>query len=180
MSITMENTMTNTSKKSEVIPVKKGSESERFSPKHLLTPFEDMERWVEDIFPRNWLREHRMGWPASAGLSSALDIRTPKVDVVDRKDVIFIKAELPGIEKNDIEVSMTDNTITIKGSSKKEEKEEQGDYYRCEISQGSFSRSMSLPAEVDINKSEAKFKDGILELTLPKLERAKRRNIKVS
>jgi HSP20 family protein len=178
--ITKENVMANTGKKSEVIPVKKGSESERFSPRHLLTPFEDMEHWVEDILPRNWLRERRLGWPASAGFSSGLDVRTPKIDVLDRKDELFIKAELPGIDKDDIEVSMTDNTITIRGTSKKEEKEEKGDYYRCEISQGSFSRSMSLPAEVDINKSEAKFKDGILELTLPKLERAKRRNIKVS
>jgi len=87
---------------------------------------------------------------------------------------------MPGIDKNDIEVSMSDNTVTIRGSTRKEEKEEKGEYYRCEISQGSYSRSMSLPAEVNIDKSEAKFKDGILELTLPKIERAKRRSIKVS
>jgi HSP20 family protein len=172
--------MANSGAKSEVIPVKKSKETERFSPKHLLTPFEDMERWVEDVIPRNWLREHRWEWPSTASFSTALETRIPRVDVVDRKNEVFIKAEMPGIDKNDIEVSMSDNTITIKGSTKKEEKEEQGDFYRCEISQGSFSRSMSLPAEVDVDKSQARFKDGILELTLPKLERAKRRSIKIS
>jgi HSP20 family protein len=165
--------------KSEVIPVKKEKTSGRHSPKHLLTPFEDMERWVEDLFPRSWLHQHRLGWPSGARFSTSLDVRMPKVDVIDRDDEVFIKAELPGVDKKDIEVSMTDNTITIKGSSKKEEKEEKGEYYRCEITQGAFSRSMSLPAEVDIDKSQAKFKDGVLELRLPKLARAKRRNIKV-
>ena len=171
--------MASSSAKTDVTPVKKNKK-----PEHLRhaypTSFGDMERWIEDVFPGNWLREHRWGWPGIANLSGGMEARIPNVDVVDRKDEVFIKAELPGIDKDDIEVSMTDNTITIKGTSRKEEKEEKGDYYRCEISQGSFSRSMSLPAEVDINKSEAKFKDGVLELTLPKLERAKRRNIKVS
>jgi HSP20 family protein len=164
--------------KAEIIPVKKEKESKRLNPRHLLTPFEDMERWVEDFFPRSWLRQHRFEWPAG-NLTTAFEGRMPKVDLIDRDDEVFIKAELPGIDKKDIEVSMTGNTITIKGSSKKEEKEEKGDYYRCEISQGSFSRSMSLPAEVNIDKSQAKFKDGVLELTLPKTESTKRRNIKV-
>ena len=165
--------------KSEVVPVKKEQAAGRHSPRHLLTPFEDMERWVEDLFPRSWLREHRSGWPSAAGIATSLDARMPKVDVIDRDDEVFIKAELPGVDKKDIEVSMTDNTITIKGSTKKEKKEEKGEYYRCEITRGSFSRSMSLPAEVDIDKSQAKFKDGVLELTLPKHAQAKRRNIKV-
>ncbi len=103
----------------------------------------------------------------------------PKVDVIDRDDEVFVKAELPGIDKKDVEVTMSGNMITIKGSSRKEEKEEKGEYYRCEITQGVFSRSLSLPSEVNIDKSEAKFKDGVLELSLPKIERAKRRSIKV-
>jgi HSP20 family protein len=171
--------MAETKEKAEIIPVKKEKESKRLTPGNLLTPFEEMERWAEDFFPRGWLRPHRWDWPASTRLSSMLEERMPKVDIVDRDDEVFIKAELPGIDKKDIEVSMTDNTITIKGSSRKEEKEEKGDYYRCEITQGAFSRSLSLPATVNIDKSKAKFKDGVLELTLPKTEQAKRRNIKI-
>jgi HSP20 family protein len=167
-------------KKDEVVPVKKESTVGRFSPKSFLTPFEEMERMFDDFFPGSWLRSQWKGWPSKTMLSSQFEERIPKVDVIDRDDEVFIKAELPGIEKEDIDVSMTDHTITIKGSSKKEEKEEKGDYYRCEITQGAFSRSLSLPAEVNIDKSKAKFKDGVLELTLPKMESAKRRNIEVN
>ncbi len=166
-------------KKSEVIPVKKEKAAERFNPSHLLSPFEEMERWAENFFPHSWLRPQFGQWPSSTLRSTAFEGRTPKVDVIDREDEVFIKAELPGVDKKDIEVSMTDNTITIKASSSKEEKEEKGDYYRSEISRGAFSRSMSLPAEVNIDKSQATFKDGVLELKLPKMESAKRRNIKV-
>jgi len=165
--------------KAEVVPVKKEPTMERLNPAHLLTPFEDMEHWFEDTFPRSWLRQHRMAMPSGFNLYSPFEVRSPKVDVIDREDEVFIRAELPGIDKKDIEVSMSDNMVTIKGASRKEEKEEKGDYYRCETSQGSFSRSLSLPAEVNIDKSDAKFNDGVLELKLPKLEGAKRRSIKI-
>jgi HSP20 family protein len=169
--------MAEAKEKSKIIPVKK--DSAQLHAKHLLTPFEEMERWADDFFPRNWLRQHRWDWPASSRLASMLEERTPKVDIIDRDNEVFIKAELPGIDKKDIEVSVANHMLTIKGSSRKEEKDEKGDYYRCEITEGSFSRSLSLPAEVNIDKSEAKFKDGILELTLPKTERTKRRSIKI-
>jgi HSP20 family protein len=169
--------MAETKEKTKIIPVK--NETERFNPKYLLAPFEEMERWAEDFFPRGWLRPHRRDWPVNAGFSSLLEDRMPKVDIIDRDDEVFIKAELPGIDKKDVEVSVTDHTITIKGSSRKEEKEEKGDYYRCEITQGAFSRTLPLPAEVNVDKSQAKFKDGVLELTLPKIESTKRRSIKI-
>jgi len=166
-------------KAAQIVPVKKEKVVGRHDPRHLLTPFEDMERLFEDFFPRSWLRHQRMEWPSGSLSSAPLDIRMPKVDVIDRDNDVFIKAELPGVDRENVEVSMTGNMITIKGSTKKEEKEEKGEYYRCEISQGSFSRSLTLPADVNIDKSEAKFKDGILELTLPKLEQARRRSIKI-
>jgi len=171
--------MAKTSEKAEIIPVKKEEASKRLNPRHLLTPFEEMERWVEDLFPRSWLRQQRSEWPLSTMATSPFEVHMPKVDIIDRDDEVFIKAALPGVEKDDIEVTMTGNMLTIKGSSKKEEKEEKGEYYRCEITQGNFSRSLSLPAEVNIEKSEAKFKDGVLELKLPKMEQAKRRSIKI-
>ncbi len=83
------------------------------------------------------------------------------------------------MDKKDIDISMTDHTVTIKGETKKEEKEEKGDYYRCETSRGTYIRTLTLPAEANSEKADAKFKDGVLELTLPKMERAKRRSIKV-
>ncbi|GIX28653.1 MAG: hypothetical protein KatS3mg123_2534 [Burkholderiales bacterium] len=83
------------------------------------------------------------------------------------------------MNKEDIEISLTGNVLTIKGETKREEKEEKGDYYRCEISRGAFSRTVSLPAEVDESKAKASLNDGVLEITLPKTETAKKRTIKV-
>jgi HSP20 family protein len=103
----------------------------------------------------------------------------PKVDIIDRDDEVFIRAELPGVDKKDIDISMTDNTVTIKGETRKEEKEEKGDYFRRETSHGCYTRTLSLPADVNTDKTNATFKDGVLELTMPKIERAKRRNIEV-
>jgi HSP20 family protein len=70
--------------------------------------------------------------------------------------------------------------MTIKGETRREEKEEKGDYYRCEITHGSFSRSVVLPAEVDDVRAKAEMHDGVLEITLPKLEQAKKRDIKIA
>ena len=74
---------------------------------------------------------------------------------------------------------MTDKTVTIKGTSRQETKEEKGEYYCCEISSGSFTRSMTLPCAVDDTKAKANFNDGILELTIPKVEKSTRHSIKI-
>jgi len=103
----------------------------------------------------------------------------PRVDIVDRDDELVVKAESPGVDKKDLDISVTDNAVTIKGSTSHEEKEEKGDYYRCEISSGAYSRTLVLPSEVEADKAKANFKDGVLELTLPKLKKAKRHTIKV-
>ena len=91
--------MANSSKKAEVIPVEKEKQTSRFSPANLLTPFEEMEQWVEDMFSKNWLRQRRNEWPFSAHLPSSFNVDMPKVDVIDRDNEVFIKAELPDIDK---------------------------------------------------------------------------------
>jgi HSP20 family protein len=171
--------MAKSKNKSEPIAVKKEKSSPNIVSRGLLTPFEELEHWAEEMMPARWLRSRFGDWPSRSLFSEALETRMPKVDMIDRDDEVFIKAELPGVKKDDIDVSMTDNMITIKASSKQEKKEEKGDYYRSEISQGSFSRSMSLPAVVNIDKAQAQLVDGVLQLRLPKVEGAKRRNIKV-
>jgi HSP20 family protein len=112
-------------------------------------------------------------------LSSKFEINVPSVDVINRDGEIIIKAMMPGVEKKDIDITVTKNTVTIKAKAGHEEKEEKGDYYRCEISKGSSMRTLNLPADVDEDKVKAKFKDGLLELTLPKTEVSHRRSIKV-
>lgn len=160
--------------------VKSGKAAAR-SKSRASNPFEEMEQFMERAFPAGWMSRRHWDWPSWGELAAPFEGRMPKVDVVDRDNEIVVRAELPGIDKKDLDVSMTDNTVTIKAETKKEEEEgeEGGDYYRHEISKGAFARTVTLPADVDTNKSKAKFKDGVLELTVPKMERAKRQSIKV-
>lgn len=145
----------------------------------VLSPFEEMERMFDKYFSRGWMRHFQPDWPSFSSLAQPFEGKSPSVDVIDRDDVVIVKAELPGVDKKDIDVSVTNNTVTIKGVTSHEEKEEKGDFYRCEISRGSYSRTLSLPAEVDEEKTKAKVKDGILELTLHKLTKSKRHSVKI-
>lgn len=144
-----------------------------------LSPFAEMEQMFEQLFPQNWMRPMNWDMPGYNRLAPPFTGRLPKVDVVDRDNEIVVRAELPGVDKKDVDISLANNTVTIKASSKREEKEEKGDYYRCEISQGAFSRTLALPADVDTDKAKANFKDGMLELVLPKLKGAQKRSIKI-
>lgn len=136
--------------------------------------FGDIERMFEDFFGRRWMRP--TPWEPAFPEMPAF----PSVDVIDREDELVVRAEVPGYKKDEIEISVGDTMLTIKGETHAEEKEEKGDYYRCEISRGAFSRTVPLPAAVDDSKAKASMKDGMLELTLPKLEKSKRHTISIS
>ncbi len=103
----------------------------------------------------------------------------PAVDVIDEKDKLRIKADLPGIKKEDVEINIEDGVLSIKGERQNEKEEKNKNYYRRECFYGVFERSISLPAEVDIEKAEANYKDGVLEIILPKKEESKPKQIKV-
>jgi HSP20 family protein len=103
----------------------------------------------------------------------------PKVDVIDREDEVLVRAELPGVEKQDVNVTLADDVMTIKAESQRETKEEKGELHRAEIYRGSFQRSFTLPGSVDESKAKATMKDGILEVVMPKVEKAKRTAVKV-
>jgi HSP20 family protein len=141
----------------------------------MISPFEDFEQFFEQIVPRGWLRS--TGWPRALAQAPVF---APSVDVIDRDDEVVVKAEVPGVTKEEIHVSLTGNLLTIKGETKQEQKEEKGDYYRCEISRGAFSRMVTLPADVDDTKAKAELRDGMLEITLPKLEPAAKKDIKIA
>jgi HSP20 family protein len=134
----------------------------------------DMDRMMEDFFDR---RRMRPWWPWSRGES--METATPAVDLYEQKDEIVVKAELPGIDKNNVEVNISNHHLTIKGEKKKEEEVKEENYYRSERSYGAFVRTLELPADVQQEKVKASFKDGILEVRLPKTEEAKTKEIKV-
>lgn len=145
-----------------------------------LSPFEEMERMFDGIFGRSWprgfMRPIEIDWGDTA---APFEGRNPKVDVINRDKEVVVKAELPGVKKDDLDVSLSDNTLTLRATSKHEETEEKGEYFRREMSRGEFVRTLTLPAEVDGAKAKASFKDGILELTAPKVVAAKRHSVKV-
>lgn len=91
----------------------------------------------------------------------------------------MLKAELPGVEKDNIDLTITKDSITLKGEVKKEEEIKEEDYYSCEGSYGSFTRTIALPVEVDSGKAKATFKNGVLEIVLPKKEELKPKEIKI-
>ncbi|MFW6346165.1 MAG: Hsp20/alpha crystallin family protein [Halomonas sp.] len=159
-------------KSKETAPATQAPESRSMSP------FHEFDRFFDGVFDRGWMpmlrRDHPL-WDRFA----AFEGKMPKVDVIERDGEVVVRAEVPGFEREDLEVSVTDRSVTVKGEHRQEQKEEEGEYYRSEITSGSFSRTVALPGDIDADKAEASFKNGILELTLPKLNKANRRKVEV-
>ncbi len=141
----------------------------------ILTPFEEFERLFDEVMRRPF----SVFSSILPRIRTVEDVITPAVDIYEEGDDLVIKAELPGINKQDIEVKLTEDHITISGEKKKEEKIEEKDYYRYERSYGSFSRTFRLPVEVQTDKAKAKFENGVLEIRIPKSEEAKTKERKL-
>jgi HSP20 family protein len=174
--------MTTKDTEKEVTVSKEKQEMAKASESRMPTPFEEMEREFERWFGRfghGWMRPFHWGRPLWSELGMPFEGMTPSVDVIDRDDEVVVRAELPGVDKKDLEVTLSEDALTIKGSTRAEKEQEKGDYYRREVSSGSFSRSIHLPTAVEGDKVSSSFKDGILELTLPKIKKTKRHTIKV-
>ena len=158
--------------------LKKGSLSlAKSEPASALSPFEEFERRFEDFLRRPfsmmetpwWTR-----WPALAGEVA------PAMDVYEEGGDIVVKAEIPGMKKEEIHIEINEKTVTVSGEKKKEEKVERKNYVHLERTYGSFARTFALPAEVQTDKARATFKDGVLELRAPKTTEAASRNRKVA
>lgn len=138
----------------------------------------DIDQWFDQFFGRGWLPPalwERSPLAEAAGLQE----RAPRIDVSDRENEIVVRAEVPGVKKDDLDVSVNEDSVTIRGETRYEEKKEQENFYRREIGQSAFARTVALPGQVDPNKAKAKFQEGVLELTLPKSEGTRRRKITV-
>ncbi len=142
----------------------------------VLSPFSEMERMMED-FIRRPFSMFPMMWPLTAKIEETL---SPAIDVFEEDNAVVVKAELPGMKKQDISVELNNGILKITGEKKREEKVEKKDYYRTERSLGSFERRISLPAETEVDKAKASFKDGLLEIKIPKSEEAKKKQRKIN
>jgi HSP20 family protein len=152
--------------------VSKKESRELISPesRRFLAPFEEMEHWFEEAFRRPFLSPWmpRFRFPELIGLREF----SPSVDIFEEGNDVVVKAELPGMSKDEIDVNISDDVITISGEKKSEEKIEKKDYFRLERSQGSFSRSLTLPTEIQTDKARASFDNGVLVVRIPKSEAA--------
>jgi len=148
----------------------------RKEPVSALTPFEEFERRFDEFFRRPF---SMMGAPWWSRLAAPAEV-TPAVDIFEEGADIVLKAEIPGMKKEEIHVDINEKTVTIYGEKKKEEKVERKDYFRLERSHGSFAHTFELPADVQTDKAKASFKDGVLEVRVPKTEEAAKQARKVS
>jgi len=105
--------------------------------------------------------------------------RWPVIDIAEKEDHFLVRAEVPGCKAEDIDISVRGNTVTISGEKKQEEEFERQGYYRMERSYGTFRRDLNLATDVDPDKIDAAYKEGILTVTIPKTEKSKPRKIKV-
>jgi HSP20 family protein len=141
---------------------------------------EELDRWFDRMVEEFWHRpvpglfHPERWWPARA-----VSVPSPALDVYEEKDEVVVKAELPGMAKEEIEVNLAGDVLTIKGEKKKEEEIKEEDYRYRERSYGSFVRSLELPCEVKADQVKATFKDGVLEVRLPKTEEAKKQSVAV-
>jgi HSP20 family protein len=151
-------------------------EVEPYRPTGWLSPLERMDEMFDEFFRRP------LGRPLLSRFPRIMEeiAPSPSVDIFEEKDDIVLKTELPGMTKNDIEINLTDDMITLSGEKKHEEKIEEKNYYRHECSYGSFKRSFNLPTEVQSDKAKASFKNGILEVRIPKTEAAKKKAVKIN
>jgi HSP20 family protein len=159
----MSNKEKDTKKSTEVIPS---------TPAGSLLSFDEFDNFFDDFLSRRWPR--LLDWNFPTGFDRGF----PKIDILDHDNEIEVQAALPGIKKEDLDVSINNQTITIRVSTK-EEKKEEGKYFRHEITRGEFHRTVSLPDNVDDENAKASFKDGILTVTIPKTEKNKRKTIEI-
>ncbi len=103
----------------------------------------------------------------------------PNIDMFDKNGTIVVRADLPGVEKENIDIAISNDTLTIKGEFKEEEDVKEEDFYSCERSRGAFSRTVQLPVEIDSTKAKADYKNGVLEITLPVKEESKQKTVKI-
>jgi HSP20 family protein len=141
--------------------------------------FSDVERMFEDWFDHFWSRPLPRMWRPDFWRLRPISMTAPTLDFYEEKDDLIVKAEIPGMTKDEIDISLDGNMLTIKGEKKKEEEVKEENYYHCERTFGSFLRTVELPMGVKPDKVDASFKNGVLEIRLPKAEEAKKNVFKV-
>ena len=143
----------------------------RWRPMRDLTRIrEDMNRLFDEFFS---------GWP-EWGRGLLEGEWTPSIDLAEKDDEIVVTAELPGVKQDDVDITITNDILTLKGEKKEEKESKEQNYHRLERCYGSFQRSIRLPTGVQGDEAKASYRDGVLQVTIPKAEEAKPKQIKIN
>ncbi len=140
--------------------------------RELATIRDEMNRLFDEFFSGFPFPERRRGLMEGEW--------APIVDVAETDENIVVTAELPGVKQNDVEITVVNDVLTLKGEKKEEKEIKKENYHRIERSYGSFQRSITLPTGVQADKAKASYKDGVLTVTIPKVEEAKPKSIKIN
>ncbi|ADN02674.1 Hsp20/alpha crystallin family protein [Spirochaeta thermophila] len=136
------------------------------------TWLDELDRIQEEIN-----RVFDLVWPETTGLFDR--VTSPSLDVMETDNEVIVSCDLPGVSEKDLDITLTNNVLTIKGEKKDEKEEKKGDYYRKESWSGAFQRTVSLPDSIDPDAVKAELKNGVLTITIAKREEKKPKKIAV-
>lgn len=151
---------------SEAVPVRSGELVPRTFPSGISTLHDEIDRVFDNVFRGFGIAP----WRSASLFPSAHDMLKPSVDIAEDPESYEITIEVPGVAKDDVEITVRDRSLVVRGEKKREEKGKRGRYHYVERSAGAFQRVLSLPADADRDHVSANFKDGVLEITVNKLQ----------
>jgi HSP20 family protein len=166
-------------KESEIVPVRE----RRLARGPLAwggSPFNAMQRFADEMDRMFADFGLARSWPPSLWREPDTEMWAPDVDVFQRNSELTIKADLPGLKKDEVSVEVAEGSVTIRGERKREREEEREGMYRCERSYGSFRRVVPLPEGAIVEQAKANFKDGVLEITMPAPPASKGRRLEIT
>jgi len=142
-----------------------------------------MEELFENAFPRRWMEglfdPYALRRPFMSDFDEKFDV-FPKVDILDKDEALIVRADVPGVKKDDLEITIAGDRLVFEAKREFEEEEQKGEFVRHEMAYGRLYRAVHLPVEVDGNQAKAELKDGVLEITLPKVEATTPYKVKVA
>jgi HSP20 family protein len=161
--------------KTTEVAQREGQRLARRNPTPIGSPFHTLERFADEIdrifddfgLGRSW-PVPRLGWGRlSRPFSSGTEMWAPEIEISQQNNELVVRADLPGMKRDDVQVDVTDNGVTISGERRQEQETERAGIYRSERSYGSFCRTIALPEGAIADQAKATFKDGVLEIRMP-------------
>lgn len=138
----------------------------------------EMRRWFDELWGIRERVGRRLPSPKRAGIPAEREeaaIGTPPVDLIDKEDFLILRSEMPGVKKENLKISVTDDEVSLSGKIEQKKEEKGENYYYAERAYSGWERTIPLPVRIQSDKAKAKYQNGVLEITLPKAEEAKKK-----